>query len=71
MKIEILELFKDGGQTFQKDEVRVVSKPDGERYCSLGWAKDVSGKVKTGERKPGVSDLKIDNVAQDQKSEVK
>ena len=50
MKIECLETFLDGTTRFEKGDVRNVSDEDGEYFCSNGWAKDVDGKVATGER---------------------
>lgn len=50
MKIEILENFKHGRDQYLQGETRVVTEEDGVYFCSNGWAKDVDGKVATGDR---------------------
>lgn len=48
MKIEILSTFKDGASTFTAGDQITVSRADGERFCSNGWARDMVGGVTTG-----------------------
>lgn len=54
MKIELLEDFKhddgSGFQHLQAGEVRVVGDGLGATLCEMGLAKDVDGKVPTGQR---------------------
>ena len=64
MRIEVLEeRLSDTnaatGQHYQLGKGDIVTVPDdyGARLVWLGWAKDVDGKVKTGERKPGPETL--------------
>ena len=71
MKIEPLEMFQHNGQVFHKGEARIVSDDDGKQFCDLGWAKDLDGKIETGKRTPGASELVINNVSQTQAVEVK
>ena len=67
MRIEALELFKDGKDIYEKGDQRSVSKEDGEYFCSLGWAKDLDGKVKTGVRqKNGETRLDVRNAVHKQ-----
>jgi hypothetical protein len=49
-QIEVLELFRDGGELYRAGEVRVVSEVDAAYYCGAGWARDVSGDIPTGAR---------------------
>jgi hypothetical protein len=71
MKIEILEdeikLNIDGKLVrYEKGDVVNVRDDIGASCCALGWANDVSGVVKTGERKPGAgAPLVPDNLLQD------
>lgn len=56
---------------FLKDEVRVVPDADGAYFCALGWAEDVDGVVKTGERVVNkVQTLTVDSVRQATTAEV-
>ena len=57
MKVEITEkrlsdADPDTGRHYLQGEGDVISVPDalGKKWCELGWAKDVDGKVPTGER---------------------
>jgi hypothetical protein len=45
MQIECLTTFKEGKETFHKDDVRTVSDEDGARFVANGWAKDRAGRV--------------------------
>lgn len=38
-RIEVLQTFKHGGQTFHAGEIRMVSPEDAGYFCGLGWAK--------------------------------
>ena len=52
------------GQLYQlkKGDRVTVSATYAARLCGFGWAKDVAGKIKSGERKPGAEELRIDKV---------
>jgi hypothetical protein len=71
MKVEILEerlSSKDRGVdpprliVAEKGDIVTVSDTCGEHWCAAGWAKDVLGKVETGERVPGARRLRVDGV---------
>lgn len=60
MRIEVTEdrlsdTDADTGRHYALAKGDVVTVPDayGAKLCARGWAKDVDGKVKTGERKAG------------------
>ena len=60
MKIEVTEdrlsdMDADTGQHYSLSKGDIVTVPDayGARLCARGWVKDVDGKVKSEERKPG------------------
>lgn len=38
-RIEVIQTFKHGGQTYHAGEVRLVSPEDAGYFCGLGWAK--------------------------------
>jgi hypothetical protein len=44
-KIQVIQTFKDDGQTFIKDEQRFVTPEKAGYYCGLGWAKDIAGEI--------------------------
>lgn len=51
MQIKVLEKkFLDGMEVFLKDEIRTVDDERGRRFVENGWAEDVDGVVKTGDR---------------------
>src|SRR3990167_2615112 len=51
MKIKVLEeKFLDGRDTYLKDEIRTVEDERGRRFVENGWAEDLDGVVKTGDR---------------------
>ena len=58
MKVKVLEEKLRGadpetGQRYNLERDDVITVPDevGERWVTNGWAEDVAGKVKTGERR--------------------
>ncbi len=64
MRVEILEeRISDTdpatGRHYAQSRGDVVTVPDdvGRRWCAYGWAKDLDGKVETGERIPGTRDV--------------
>jgi len=62
MKVEILEeVLKAKGATYERGDRITVDDERGKRWCELGWAKDLSGAVATGERKPGAVKLNVAN----------
>lgn len=52
MKIEMLEKVMHGRDVFESGDVRTVDDDTGAYFCSMGWAKDVDGKVETVARDP-------------------
>lgn len=72
MKVEILEnRLSSDGFTGELGDRFTVPDDVGARWCKLGWAKDLSGEVATGERKVIDARLDIDNIVQTSKAEVK
>lgn len=69
MKVEITEkrLSSDG---FVGEEGDRFTVPDevGQKWCGLGWAIDLSGECKTGERKVIDARLEVDNITQKSKN---
>lgn len=58
MRVEITEKRlstkdRSTGRLYVQQEGDIITVPDeiGARWCSLGWAKDVDGKVPTGKRR--------------------
>jgi len=52
MKVKILsEKILHGRDAYYKDEIREVPEDVGVYFCTMGWAQDPEGKIKTGERK--------------------
>jgi hypothetical protein len=70
MKVEILEnrLSSDGFVGELGDRF-TVPEDVGIRWCGLGWARDLSGAVATGERKVINAELKVDNITMNQNAE--
>lgn len=50
MKIEVLETFLHGTDRFEAGDLRSVTDEVGEWVVSNGWARDVDGRVPTGDR---------------------
>lgn len=51
MRVEILEeRLRSDGYNFIKEDTITVPDAIGTKWCALGWAKDVSGAIATGER---------------------
>lgn len=65
MKVEILE-EKLSSDSFVGEKGDRFTVPDdiGHRWCQLGWAKDLAGIVATGERKPGINRINVQNINQ-------
>jgi hypothetical protein len=59
-RIEILQTFKHGGQTFHAGEVRLVSPEDAGYFCGLGWAKAEG--IATGTPDTSEKTLEVQNV---------
>lgn len=64
MRIEVLEeSLKDTDQAtgkryeLSKGDIVTVRDEYGARLCGFGWVKDLEGKVKSAERKPGAEVL--------------
>ena len=72
MKVEILEnkLSSDGFLGELGDRFTVPDEV-GMKWCSLGWAKDLSGSIPTGERKVINAQLDVQDVINSQSVEVK
>jgi len=49
MKVEFLTKFKHDGQTYEAGDTKTVAGEFGGYVCGLGWARDLSGQVETGE----------------------
>ncbi len=64
MRVEITEAKLSDSDTetgshyvLGKGDLVTVSEATGARWCSYGWAKDIAGKVKTGERIEGAREV--------------
>lgn len=72
MKVEVTEkALKSDGYNLVEGDTLTVPDEVGARWCGYGWAKDVDGKVETGERKPGAQRLSVDNMKVTAKRRVK
>lgn len=68
VRIEIVQRFKHGGQTFYAGEVRQVSREDAGYFCGLGWAKAegvATGEPDTSPKVLDVHNAKIGHSASD------
>jgi len=61
MKIECLTTFLDGKDRYESGDVRTVDDEKGAQFVANGWAKDVAGRVATGDAVTVGSDLAINN----------
>jgi hypothetical protein len=62
MRVEVTEKkLRDAGYDLVQGDTLTVPEDIGSRWCGFGWAKDTSGRVKTGERIPGARRLDIHN----------
>lgn len=50
MKIKMLEVYKNAGQVYEKDDLRTVPDDVGAMMCKYGFAEDAAGSVATGTR---------------------
>ena len=65
VEIEMLETVRHDGAEYVKNERRRVTPELARYFCGLGWAKDTTGRITTGERKPGASnDVVPDDIYQ-------
>ena len=72
MRVEITEKkLRDSGYDLTEGDIIAVPSDVGSSWCANGWAKDVEGKVATGERKPGVQQLKVEKAKHVTKSTTK
>lgn len=62
MRIEALESIKSGPYVLDEGDRKSVPDEIGQRWCALGWAKDVDGVVPTGERVVTRNTLEVHNV---------
>lgn len=63
MRVEITEKkLKDAGYSLVEGDTITVPDEVGAYWCGLGWAKDVDGKVPTGERIVTGARLEVQNV---------
>lgn len=69
MRVEITEkrlsdACEETGRHFLQHEGDVVTVPDslGQKWCKHGWAKDVDGKIETGERIVTGARLRVDSI---------
>ena len=49
MKIELIRTVKHAGRLYTKGDVITADEGLGTYFCSVGWAKDVTGAVATGD----------------------
>jgi hypothetical protein len=70
IKVEILQEFKHGRDTYFPSEVAIVDYAVGEFWCRAGWAKDTSGIVPTGTPSKDEVVLLVQDVVQVTNSEV-
>lgn len=56
VKVRVLSNFKHGGQSYYKDEIRILSEADAGYFCGVGWAS--ADGFETG--KPSLEDVKLD-----------
>lgn len=61
MKIECLTAFLDGTDRYESGDVRTVDDEKGAQFVANGWAKDVAGRVATGDAVTVGADLAINN----------
>jgi hypothetical protein len=61
MKIECVTSFKHGHEQYGEGDVRVVDDDLGAYFCAASWAKDLDGKVPTGDAKLNHT-LKVDSL---------
>ena len=61
MKIECLTTFLDGKDRYESGDVRTVDDEKGAQFVANGWAKDVTGRVVTGDAVTVGADLAINN----------
>jgi len=61
MKIECLMTFLDGKDRFEEGDVRTVEDEKGAQFVANGWAKDVAGRVATGNATSGETNLAVDS----------
>jgi len=50
MRIEALEKIMHGRDVYEKGDIRTINDETGAYFCSCGWANDMDGKIKTGNR---------------------
>ena len=62
MKIKLLETVKHGGHEYVADDEVTVADDLGEYFCTAGWAQDLAGDIKTGDRLAAHgAQLEVDN----------
>lgn len=71
MWIEVLTSFTSKGREFIANERRFVSANDGARWCGLGWARDLTGEVPTGEVDTSPKRLEIEGARHASTAQVK
>ena len=78
IQVEVLEESlkskdRETGERYNlsKGDVVTVSDALGQHWCAQGWAKDVAGKVKTGERRVIAATLNPDKAVHASKSKSK
>ena len=65
MKVEFLDEFRSGGRLFHEGDTLTVEDAFGARMCKNGFAKDVEGKVPTGEQPSAPVRIKPEDVYTD------
>ena len=61
MQVQILRDFKYKDTLYLDGDVYSVESVQGEYFCEQGWARDLSGGVKTRSTKPAETVLNIQN----------
>ena len=59
MRIEALENIRSEQFTLTEGDVVTVPNDVGAHWCAMGWAKDTSGTIPTGERSTAPRELSV------------
>ena len=59
MRIEALENIRSEQFTLTEGDVVTVPNDVGAHWCAMGWAKDTSGTVSTGERSTAPREISV------------
>lgn len=59
MRVEALENIRSENFSLTKGDIITVPDELGARWCAMGWAKDTSGAVPTGERSTAPREISV------------